>query len=72
MRDSVGSDPPDVEISQHLQIDDGFWDALDAVVVEVERLEGRKQTHFWGDFCEAVLGQICNTGPTGEDQICAL
>lgn len=27
--------PPDVEISQHLQIDDGFRDALDAVVVEV-------------------------------------
>lgn len=26
---------PDVEISQHLQIDDGFGDALDAVVVKV-------------------------------------
>lgn len=27
--------PPDVEIRQHLQIDDGFGDALDAVVVKV-------------------------------------
>lgn len=56
---SVSSDPPDVKISQHLQIDNGFWDALDAVVVEVERLEGGEQTHFWRDFCEAILGQIC-------------
>lgn len=27
--------PPDVEISQHLQVDDGFGDAFDAVVVKV-------------------------------------
>lgn len=57
----VSNDPPDVKISQHLQIDDGFWDALDAVVVEVERLEGGEQTHFWRNFREAILGQICNT-----------
>lgn len=53
------SNPPDVKISQHLQIDNGFWDALDAVVVEVERLEWGEQTHFRRDFCEAILGQIC-------------
>lgn len=56
---SVGNDPPYVKISKHLQIDNGFRDALDAVVIEVERLEGGEQTHFWRDFCEAILGQIC-------------
>lgn len=51
-----------------MQIDDGFWDALDAVVVEVERLEGGEQTHFWRDFCEAILGQICEAEETGDDE----
>lgn len=58
---SVGNHKPDVKISQHLQIDNGLWDALDAVVVEIEQLEGGKQTHLWGDFRETILGQICNT-----------
>lgn len=51
-----GVSSPDVKISQHLQVDNGFWDALDAVVVEVEWLEGRKKTDFWGDFSETILG----------------
>lgn len=33
--DAFRNGPPDVEIGQHLQVDDGFGDALDAVVVEV-------------------------------------
>lgn len=28
-------------------------------MVEVERLEWGEQTDFRGDFCEAILGQIC-------------
>lgn len=46
---------PDVKVGEHLQIDDGFWDALDAVVVEVEGLQGGEQTHFRGDFCQVIL-----------------
>lgn len=68
---SVSIGLPDVKISQHLQIDDGFRDAFDAVVVKVDRLQGGEQTHLWGDFCEAVLRQICNTGgETGVDETC--
>lgn len=33
---NISNGSPDVKISQHLQIDNSFWDALDAVVVEVE------------------------------------
>lgn len=58
---SVANHKPDVKISQHLQVDNGLRDALDAVVVEIEQLEGGKETHLGGDFRETILGQICNT-----------
>lgn len=65
----IGDGPPYVEKSQHLQVDDGFRDALDAVVVKVQWLEGGEETHLRGDLCEAILGQICKPQRREEDPV---
>ena len=50
---------PDVQVGEHLQVDDGFGDTLDAVVVEVERLQRSEQAHLRRDLRQAVLGEVC-------------
>ena len=59
VRACVCESSPDVQVGEHLQVDDGFGDTLDAVVVEVERLQRSKQTHLPRDLRQAVLGEVC-------------
>lgn len=49
---------PEVERGERVQADDGVRDAPDAVVVQVEALQGHQVAHFRGHVRQTVLGQI--------------
>ena len=47
---------------EDLQVDEGVWERLDDVVVEVEALHGAERRHLQGTLRQPVLGQVCKGG----------